>query len=398
MSRPRLPSPGLTFIVLTLFGLLGFALMPRVRSAVGVSDSGRWFLDSHAVLAALDAKRAGIDPAGPNPLDVFHRSHKYSDWWLALAVTGLGRGDNFVVGGAWALAFLAALFSSIRPRDHGEALWSALLAISPPVVLGIHRANNDLVIFALLTVSLAALRSPATARATIAAVALALAAGLKFYPAVGVAMFLPGATTRRGRWILAGALLATALSFAAVASQMVRGTFHVEPEIHMFGARIWAMSLGLPEKAGAILSVGLFAGVVAAVAWRTRRSPLSLENDDDTRMLALAAALLVGCFLTGVSYGYRLIFALWLAPWAWSRRRDHRAARLGVWLLPIFLWRDALLCLATELFFPHLTPAHYAAILDRWWAFTEPITWVVVIALGVWLVRAALAVRRSWQP
>lgn len=389
-------SPRFVFIALTLCGWLGLALFPTARSALGVSGDGRWFVDSHAVLAAIDADRAGLAPDAPNPLDVYGRSHKYSDGWLLLGRLGLTRADNFLVGGTWVVAFATALFLTIRPRSMGAAFWMALLAVSPPVMLGIERANNDLVIFAILAVALPALRSGGGGGFVLATAAIALATGLKFYPAVALGVLFTGVLDRRaaGRITLAG--LAVGLVLIAVADQIGRGTFRIEPEIYSFGARVWLMGFALAEPLAVKVSIAGFALAVAGAAWRIdalRAAPsANVESDhDEARAFALGASLLAACFVTGVSHGYRLIFVLWLAPWIWLHRRRNPVARLALWLAPLVLWGDGLLCLATELFFPALAAAQYERILLGWWRATQPVTWSLMGLLGGWVVARVVA-------
>ena len=120
MTRPTtsaLLSPRLLFITGSVLVLLAWTLSPRVRALAGLFDHGRWFLDSQAVLAASDAAKAGLNPEAPNPYDAFQRPHSYSDWWFGLGQLGLTRDDNFLVGGAWVLLFLAAVFLTVRPRS-----------------------------------------------------------------------------------------------------------------------------------------------------------------------------------------------------------------------------------------------------------------------------------------
>lgn len=381
-------SPRLVFLGLTLAAWLALTLSARTRAALGIAGGDRWFLDSAAVLAACDAHRAGIPPDAPNPYDVFHRSHKYSDGWFVLGTLGLTRADNFLVGGSWVLTFLVALAVTLRPRSLAEAAWLALLAASPPVMLGVVRANNDLVIFALLAVALVAQRRPTRMRTAMAIVAVALATGLKFYPVVAAVLFLFDLRTAPGRVRAVAGVAAAIGALALVAGQIARGMFPIEPEIQAFGARIWPLSLGLTVGA-ATLAAWAMAAAAMAFWWRSGALPETKPGapDDATRALALGAALLAACFVAGVSFGYRLIFALWLAPWIWSRRREHTLARVAAWLLPLLLWRDGLLALATELFFPALGPADYARILRGWWIATEPVTWLCVTALAAWLGR-----------
>ncbi len=395
MTRPSasvLLSPRLLFIAGSVLVLLAWTLSPRARAVAGLFDHGRWFLDSQAVLAASDAAREGFNPEAPNPYDAFQRPHSYSDWWFGLGRLGLTRDDNFLVGGVWVLLFLAAVFLTVRPRSRAEALWLVLLTGSPPVVLGVMRANNDLVIFAVLAVGLLALRSDTTGRLVLAAAAIAVAIGLKFYPVAGLAVFLLVRPPRR-MWVVTGAaLLVGGIVLVSVAGQVMRGIFHLEPEIYTMGARIWLVDLGLAGNSARPVAAVLLGVAAAVTVWRGWTAGLDRgDAAPDTRpAMVLAAALLVFCFLGTVNFGYRWIYALWLAPWCWAQRRENGAAGVMVWLLPIVLWHDALLCGVTSLALTDLAPAQYDRIFLVWRLVTQPLTWVVMIVLSGWLLELGL--------
>jgi len=304
----------------------------------------------------------------------------------------------------WVLFFLTAIFLTVRPRSAGEALWLVLLTGSPPVMLGVLRANNDLVIFVVLAVALLALRSATPGRQALAVAAVALAVGLKFYPVAAVVVFLLLRPPRRMLVVTGVALLVGGIVLATVGSQIMRGMFQLEPEIYTMGARIWLTDLGLDGSFARPAAVVLLGGAAALAVRRGWIGGLAREEEAaDTRpALVLAAALLVFCFLGTVNFGYRWIYALWMAPWCWERRGANGAARAMVWLLPAVLWQDAALCGATSLWFPDLPAARYERIFLVWRLATQPLAWLVMILLGGWLLDLTLErgreVRRIFSP
>lgn len=381
-------SPRVLFIIGTLGVLLTLTLSPHTRALLGVFDLGRWFLDSHAVLYASDTARLGLDPNAPKPSDPLLQVHHYSDWWFGLGKLGLTREDNFLVGGGWVLLFLLAVFVTVKPRSRSEALWLVLLTGSPPVLLGLIRANSDLVIFAVLALAVTALRAGGLLRLGLAFTAIMLATGLKFYPVAAGFVFLLIPGPRRMLQVTGLAAVILGAVLVSVSSQLHRGVFHVEPEIYTMGGRIWLMDLGLTEPPAVIVSIvllGVAAGVVAWCGWTTGLA--RSEGDPEMRVaMTMAGALLIFCFLGAINFGYRWIFALWLAPWLWHHRRGCVAARVAVWLLPVVLWHDAALCLATSLWFTNFKPEQYDRILVVWRLVTEPLAWILMILLAGWLL------------
>lgn len=394
-SAPTLTllSPRVLFITGSLAVLLALTLAPRARAMLGIFDLGRWFLDSHAVLYASDVARSGLGPDELKPADAFLQVHHYSDWWFGLGKLGLSREDNFLVGGAWVLLFLLAVFVTVKPRSRGEALWLVLLTGSPPVMLGLLRANSDLVIFAVLAVVVPALRVDTLPRLGLALAAMVLATGLKFYPVAAGLVFLLIPGPRRMLQVTGLAALILGAVLVSVGSQLQRGLFHIEPEIYTMGGRIWLMDLGLAGRPAVIASIILLGAAAAVVARRGWTTGLGHPGDDPEAHIAMtmAGALLVFCFLGAINFGYRWIFALWLAPWLWQHRHVCAAARVAVWLLPVVMWHDAALCLATSLWFPSLKPEQYDRILVTWRLVTEPLVWLLMILLAGWLLDLVFA-------
>ena len=76
------------------------------------------------------------------------------------------------------------------------------------------------------------------------------------------------------------------------------------------------------------------------------------------------------------------------------RRPGCAAARVAVWLLPVVLWHDTVLCLVTRLWFTNFKPEQYDRILVVWRLVTEPLVWILMILLAGWLLDL---VRARWR-
>ena len=107
----------------------------------------------------------------------------------------------------------------------------------------------------------------------------------------------------------------------------------------------------------------------------------------------LGATLLTGCFFAGTNFGYRWIFALWLAPLLWRLPCDETAPagvrRLARWtrgLLVFALWADP----ALSALLAHLTGRGVpCAPLERWaaifFACEQPVIWALFACLLAFL-------------
>lgn len=375
-----------------------FFAWPRRFFAVGVNHLGVWFLDAYAILASNEALALGLDPYAPNPLDPLTRPHVYSHWWLG--ANGLARADTRWVGLALVAAFLVVAVARLRPREPREAAWYLLVLCSSPLLLAVERANNDLVVFLLLTPVVPCLLDGRRLVRMAALVPIALATGLKFYPAVAGLALLAVVDRRelRDRLILAG--LAFALVGASVAEDLGRfGSIAPKAEgLMTFGAVNLLESAGVHGRVAQALALAL--GTLPIIfSLRSAifsRWEIAAADRADWLGFVLGAALLTGCFFLGTNYAYRWIFALWMAPLLWRLPRDQNAppavrrfAALTAALLVFALWFDALASGALNLFVGRVTSDTMMRWADRIFAVEQPVTWAFFACLLGWIAHFA---------
>src|SRR5690349_10906036 len=150
-------------------------------SVLGVEPFSFPFLDAHAVLAAAECGRQGIEVYLSNPCDALGRPHAYSPLWLAIVPGPLGTGATGSVGAALDLLFLLSLTVVLRPRTGRELLILGSAAVSPMTLYALERANNDLVVFLLVICGAMLFTAPRPFR--LSSYGLFVAAGiLKYYP------------------------------------------------------------------------------------------------------------------------------------------------------------------------------------------------------------------------
>jgi hypothetical protein len=399
MPSPSRPEPRWRAVlgIGMLVGLLAFVLWPKALHKLGIFDYGMWFLDSYAILAASDTLQAGVDPVLPMDFDIQHRAHIYSDWWYGVGKLGLTRDDNFLLGGSWVLAFAIGTWIFLRPKSGRETVWYLCLFISPPVLLAVNRANNDLVIFVLLAVIALVLARQTLLRIAAAIAALAVATGLKYYPIVGGAVFLLVRPRSRLITTLAVALAVSGAALAQVASAMGRtGMYETPSTIYIFGAPVILRDLGLAGPRALAAGVAILAVLVAgSIFWRGLRVMQRATSPVNQAAFVLGAAVLVGCFLAGISFAYRCIFLLLLAPWLWEQRTVRPDARLAVWLTAAVLWLDGISCLVMNFLVGPVDNVAIPTLQLAWRLATQPIAWILMVLLTRWLLEVAVAAWRA---
>jgi hypothetical protein len=304
------------------------------------------FADTHAILAASDAKAAGADPyLNHNTYDFMGRPHVYGPWWLELHKLGLSRADRVWLGLTLVLSSLVALVWWLRPRSWGGAMVTVLLAASPPMILSYERANNDLLIFLMFIAAGCLLTRNAAWRSGIATFIIWLAAALKFYPLV--ALIALAAQGRRWRIVLLGG--AGAAGFALVwwlyrADFAQAVTAMPRPEsVTNYGLKVIGISYETISPLVGWFIVGVAAGSLfwGVVAWFDR-----CELDDRLAGFYMAgASAWVFCYVFNTNYAYRAVL-LMLPAGVWMRtirgnRPGAAGAKLAVTGLLVLCWLRA---------------------------------------------------------
>lgn len=283
------------------------------------------FNDIRFWTTAWECTRDGVDVIPTNPCDPQTRYMDHPRVWLAPAVLGLGEGSTFALGIIIGIAFFLAIFATIGNIAPANALIYAALLCSPSVMLGIERANTDLIVFVIVTIGVLLARRRATLTATLGHGLLLLAAVLKLYPA-----FAWGALLRQPfrRALLGGAVLTIAFATYLIATlehlQSVREHFPREVRFS-YGAPILAGGFGFDGFRGQLLVVIAGCALAAAFALFVRRRRQGPQQDTDVgRELELfwaGAGIFVSSYAVTYNFNYRLIFLLLTVPqlFRWSR-------------------------------------------------------------------------------
>lgn len=374
---------------------------PSVLTLIGVGHGGVWFRDTLAVLAAIEAHRQGLDPFAKA---VSLGNHNYSHWWFWLEATGLTRRDTLVAGLVVSGSGLAAGWWVARPRSGAELGWMLAVFCSAPLLLGLNRGNVDVLLFALLALSVPAILSRHRLwRIAGAAALIALATGLKYYPLAAFPLLLAIRPGRDRQLALGLGAILLALTAWSVAPDIARYAGVVDHEgFYVFGAPLVAHRLGLPT----IEVLGLGVGALGVIGLQLARSralkdwsvPEALKAD--YLFFILGALILTACFLLTVNYAYRWIFALGMMPFlcrvAADRPALRRLAAVTRALLVVQLWFEVPVIVALNLI------PHFEATLRLWektsFIVLTGVSWSLFACLSGWLAHFVLTQTRPAPP
>jgi hypothetical protein len=383
----------------------GFALFsPHLTTAtpnwtkMGVLDSTVPFADMREITSAWECVRKGESVIVHDYCDpVNWRPANFPQIWMRLTFLGLGQGATNGLGIAVDLIFLGSIFLLTGPLRWWEGAVYGALVTSPSIMLGVDRANVDLLLFAFVVVALLAFARAGPRVRVLGCALLELAAWLKLFP-----IFATGAVLR---WRRRPALLAFAaitlvfLGYAVVIWHEIKTIRSVvESSIPLsFGAGVIVQAFphygGTNNMIGnrplAILLLCLFTLAVAVgLALLLKRRQSDQQPEPSSRLLSLwaGAGIVIGCWaFTENSWDYRLAFCLLAVPQflEWARQRNP--------VMPFAGW--ALALMVATLWLSDTQPMLWPVIDKPWgraesvFPFDEVLVWGLVVYLAVAMLR-----------
>jgi hypothetical protein len=339
---------------------------PAMRH-LGVPALEPIFIDMYGPLSWLECAEKGIDVISADPCDVPGPAFNYGHGVFLLQGLGLTTGDRLWLGTAMAVIFFATLLALLKPATGKQAAYCCALVISSSVMFAAERANLDVLIFLLLTLSALLLTRKSALR--FGAYGIIFLGGLiKFYPWAVLALTL----RERTRTCLlvvtfsAAALLLYVMSFsddlAIILSRLPgagdRISFSVRDILNLLNRatdRLYGQPLLDSPSVFLTVRTGLaFACVLAGFAVRRLiiRSGAILKGARiDITLFLIGAVVISFCFLIGTNYTYRCIFLILCVPLllrtlTLDPEQNVIAVRL-CWsllaLIAIVLWSNAIL-------------------------------------------------------
>lgn len=365
----------------------------------GIGEAGRPFMDLYGILAASDAAQAGVDPFVPDDFDPYRRPHVYTTWWLEIGRLGLDRTDTVWLGVILLGVMLATALVMVRPRTVREGITLALMLISPAFLLAVSRANNDLVVFVLMSGGLLCFRRDTWGWRALGVLLIAFSGVLKYYPVAALVVLLALRSRREflGNVVICGLLFALAWpglepGFKSAARYMPHPDW-----LYAYGAPVFLRDLVIPGAAAWLGPAVLMGFWAAWVAWQRRAEPVAAPSSAERDYL-VGATVLVGLFFLGSSYVYKLIFAVWLLPWLWQTPAEvpeARWRRVTLVLLLVVLWLEGVVAMVVNLAFA-TRPGPGLFLLKNGLLAAQLLTWAWVACLLRSLAILLLAALRRW--
>ena len=357
---------------------------------VGIPQLTAPFADMQAILSASDAYREGLNPYIENPLDPLGRKHVYPRVWLWLGHTGITLGHSNIAAILMATFFFLLCIGILRPDNGREFLISAILLLSPAVMLGVERGNNDLIIFILLVLAVFFLNHKIRALDYVAYFFLLLASMLKLYPIASFLVFVRIIKNNKKFWIFT----LFSLSFFAAYTLLSLSDFQylkdVIPKPHgrfTFGAAIffeWFFDKWPVNRTHLYLMIIAAIGLAFLISTRVALAD-TREDSNNTIFFLIGSLNLLFCFFTNTNYDYRCIFFILILPWIIEQLKcttrpspTRRCVKILLFLLPVIVWNEAIINLiGTKLGAPGISQAKLNVIVF-FYILEHSITWMVM--------------------
>ena len=282
---------------------------------LGVERGWPVFADLRSILAGLDCKRLGYDVLQQNPCDPWQRPMLYPRLWLSLRHFGLSESHSFILGSISVAVFTFLGWSLARPLGwRGFLVWAGAI-LSPAVMLGVERANNEILIYSAVIVALFIPALP------VLLPVLVMATALKLYPFLGLPVLM---TSRRP---VLSIFLLVAMSAVYVAltwddiTLILRAIPHgIKFENGLPIVRRILLAEGVSAEA-ATATMGA-AGLLLLTAVAAARGHRRIETSAfQLRAFLVGASIFVGTYVVGSSIDYRLVWLLLAIPYLQAQER-----------------------------------------------------------------------------
>jgi hypothetical protein len=291
------------------------------------------FMDTAAVLMAIDCHRAGIDIWHANPC-MNGGWYTYSPFLLRAASLPLTHDTTLPIGVGFVVLFLLSQLVLPASRDWKEVGIRSVALLSAATAFAVERANLDIAIYALAVGGVWLLQR--TSLRWVGYGTFVLAALAKFYPAT---LLILAARERTRTAMIVGAigtmiLVLPVILFAGEMRTALNVTPVGWPFSNMFGALnipygifvIPALTVtdnldtqvlrtSLPWQAKALLAALVaLTGYIAGRHLGRDRAALPALSGTHVAYLVAGAVIVTGCFFAAQNIAYRAIFLLMTLP------------------------------------------------------------------------------------
>jgi hypothetical protein len=313
--------------------------------AFGVTPLQPPFFDMHVINDYAACASKGVDAYAPHACSGVN--FNIPPTWLWLGFLGIDGADSLWLSAAIIAVAAIVLVLLLQGRCWSHGVIALGAAISPSVMMGVERANLDLLILALVGLAALMYEEKRAVRACAALAFLCCGVALKLFP-----MFCLSLAVRFSRQtlIFACALAAFSLVYLDLAFKYILLIRQNVPTTFILSYGYKAIFLGIDRvrsEAGlkptgmadtwvpvsTIVVVVVCAAFVAVRSFRRQREFCSVDTSTAGTAFLFGAGIYCGTYLLGTNFIYRLMFLLLCLPqlqdWQIRRVEDDKAVGIA---------------------------------------------------------------------
>lgn len=293
------------------------------------------FLDARQMAMAAESYAQGYDPLVENPANTLGLRFNYPRIWHLLFALGINQSHTNLIGSITAIIFFVGIgvFWFSMKFDNPTSFILTIATLSPAVMLGIERANIELIVFFFVSLALTMNYYSSIS----ALLFLIFASMLKLHPVFGFVYLMK--ENKRKFWILFLSALGIFILYTVLTLNDLMHVYRSTPNRvgSSFGINVWWMGLqhrhflNLPISDSMALFLKILSYTTAFLMLAITLS-ISLRRDDNSLFsqaqyidaFRMGAGIYIGCFLLMNNHDYRLIYLIFTIPQivVWMRDKD----------------------------------------------------------------------------
>jgi len=322
-----------------------------------LSPPGFW--DSQQIAIAAESYAQGYDPLVENPQNEGGTRLNYPRIWHLIFAFGIDQSHTNLIGSIFVIFFFIGLGIFWFANEFNDLTCYILsfAFLSAAVMLGLERANIELVLFFIISLALAINNSSAISALTL----FLFASVLKLYPVFGLVYLLKENKKKFWAFFLSG--LGIFISYMIITFKDLLLVYSGSAKLpgSSFGMNVWWMGLNHPRflKFGLSEEVIRLCGILSPVMvflvfmWALLSS---IRISDTNRFgkgkyldaFRAGAGIFIGSFIVINNMDYRLIFLIFTIPqlvsWAYNRDKGFAMVPLATLFAMLFsLWSTFLM-------------------------------------------------------
>jgi len=284
-----------------------------------------YFADARVITSASESRAMGYDPLQQNPADIMWRRMNYPRIWMTLCPANVGQRHTLYFGLTFIALFLVGIVAyAAGIVDYLSAQLVLFGVFSPAVMLGVERANSDLLIFFLAAVAILLLSRNSILSKVVGFGSICVAFVLKLFPIFAFVYLLKhkrSALITLGLVVVVLGAIYTAITYDDLVL-VRRGT--PKSKTLSYGINVaWMKAQQYNPRLGGTIKnvsyvavcIGFLASAMGYLAER-RGYDAATGRNDRKRIDAfrVGSGIYIGTFLLGNNWDYRLMFLLFTLP------------------------------------------------------------------------------------